>query len=249
MTTTNTYSKSEIGHIKNIENFYDLIQICNRYGADYNPTATDIQIPNLQTSYETFVEKQDQVNQAFANLTGKINDRQYTFEKLRPLTSRVLTALEVATDDKKLVADARKFGNKIQGRAPKVKTNDNEEGQETKEPKSNSQQSFDKLIEHFENILHLLRTVPNYTPNETELTILELTNFLEEMKTVDKQYVEGNVPYRKALTERDNTLYDEKKGVVALAKRVKLYVKSIYGSTSLEFKEINKLQFRTKKRK
>lgn len=249
MTTKNTYSKSEVGHIKNLEYFYDLIQICKRYGDSYAPVAADIKIENLETANATFTQKQFEVNEQSANLTVKINERQHQFEKLRPLTTRVMNALAVATDDTKIVADARKFANKIQGKEPKVKTNDDQVGQEVKEPKSNSQRSYDKLMEHLENLILIIKNVPEYEPNETELTIPELENYLTQLRDVDRQFSQAQVAYQKALTQRDNTLYHENSGLVARAQKVKKYVQSVFGFNSLEFKEIKKLPFRTYKRR
>lgn len=241
-------SNSEVGHIKNLENFYDLIQFCIRFEASYNPAAPHLTIPSIQAKYEESKELQDIVNDTFSNSTHKINDRQKLFEQLPKRTTRVIQYLTASTNDKKIIADARRFSNKIHGNPSKPETKDNQEGQETNQPRSNSQRSFDKMMEHFENLILLLEKEPLYTPNETDLSVAGLRTFLTELNDADKAYTASLVPYKKALTNRDESMYDEPSGLVPLANNVKTYIKSVFGIKSLEYKEISKIKFKMFKR-
>ena len=44
-------SSSETGHSKNVTNFETLILSCTGFGADYNPSISDILISNLTTQH------------------------------------------------------------------------------------------------------------------------------------------------------------------------------------------------------
>jgi len=46
-------STSETGHAKNVANFEVLTSSCIGFGADYNPSNTNLQIPQLQTTLTT----------------------------------------------------------------------------------------------------------------------------------------------------------------------------------------------------
>lgn len=243
--TNSTHSTTEKGHIKNLQNFDDLIQACTRFGDNYNPSATALTIPELETMYEDAKAKQDAVNLAFAELTHGINQRQNWFEQLPKITTRVLQSILANVNDKKLLADARTIAKKIHGKPSKPKTNDSQEGQETSTTttKSNSQRSLDKLMEHLGNLIMLLENEPDYTPNEEDLSVLGLKNYLKELQTADKSVQKSEISYRKALTERDKVIYTKETGLIAMANRVKTYVRSIFGTKSLEYNEIRKFQF------
>lgn len=241
--TTTTYSKSEKGHFKNLQNFDELIQVCTRYGVSYNPSATNLTLVSLQAKYDECKAAQDMVNPTHSTYTHKVNDRQVLFEKMPKLTTRILQSLLAHTNDKKLLADAKTYANKIHGRPPKVKTNDNREGQETTSSHSNSQRSYDKLLDHFDKIILLLENVPAYTPNETELSVTGLRAYYTELKNADKSQQASQIFYKQALTNRDHQFYNEDSGLIIIAKLAKNYVKSVFGLKSLEYAELKKLDF------
>lgn len=241
-------STSETGHIKNLENFKDLKEHCARFGPDYNPAAPHLELAYLDTIHTEAQNAQNNVSDTMTLMVPIINERQNKYAELQPIVTRVIQSVSAITNDKKIIADLRTHTNKIHGRPSKPKTNDNEEGQEIKLPRSNSQRSFDKMREHLYNIIGILQNTPNYAPNETELTVAALKTRYDELEQIDNDILAANINYQKALTDRDFALYNPDNGIVKIGQLTKNYIKSVYGMKSPQFNEVKKYTFVTRKR-
>lgn len=238
------YSTSETGHAKNVANFEELIATCQSFGTDYNPSNDLIKIPQLQTLHTQAQLSIDQVHtdrSAFILIT---NQRQNEFADLRPLATKIINALSASGADPLAVKDAKTINRKLQGSASTPRTNDNQEGQETQRAVSTSQQSYDKLIDHFSALIELLTQIPQYTPNETDLQIVTLQTKLAQLKAVNTQHINAYTELSKMLIERNRILYNPLTGLVATAKLVKQYVKSLFGAKNPQYLRIADIEFR-----
>lgn len=246
-------STSETGHAKNVANFEDLISFCTGYGTAYNPSKTAIQLSALNTLYSN-------AQNALAGLTSNktvfdnaTNARQAAFEPLKKLATRIVNALDATEATDELVKDAKTINRKLQGKkAPRYKagavlarTNETEEIKQI----STSQQSFDSLIENFAKLIELVSTEPSYTPNETELQISTLQTNLGNLKATNTAVVNSYTNYSNARITRDSILYATNSGLVDIALEVKKYVKSVFGATSPQYKQVSKLEFKRPKKK
>lgn len=133
---------------------------------------------------------------------------------------------------------------KIRGEASKPKTNDNQEGQETEKPRSNSQQSYDKRIDHFTGLISLVNQVPSYIPNEAELNLTGLDAYLTKLVSRNTNVINAHTEHSKAMHERNEILYNKFTGLLNRAKLVKLYFKGIFGTTSDQYKQVAAIEFR-----
>lgn len=244
-----SHSTNETGHTKNLENFKDLYALCETNTPPYNPTQEKIVLTSLNKLRIKAETAHKQVFDTRATIIPVINARQVLYERMPPLSTRVIQALAAATEDKRIVADARRYTNKIHGKFSRPQTRDDQEGQETREPNSNSQRSYDKLQEHFNSLIALLENVPPYTPNEEDLTIDFLKAYMDEIANVEKQMIILNGPYNKALNERDKVFYDTPDSLVPVTKTVKNYLKSLFGIKSHEYREASRIKFKMIKRK
>ena len=239
-------SISETGHAKNVANFQDLIAFCQTYGTAYNPSKENLKMPQLQLLYQ---EAQDQLTNfktykiAFDNAT---NSRQNTFADLRKLSTRIINAFAVSGASALAVEDAKSINRKIQGAPPKKKTNP-----ENPTPPdsaggtiSNSQQSYDRLIDHFSTLIILLKQYTEYAPNENELKITALEAKLIELETSNTNLITAFAEYNVAMISRNNTLYNATNGLVQISREVKLYVKSVFGADSPQYAQVSNLEFK-----
>lgn len=239
-----SYSTSEVGHAKNIANFEELISYCTGYGARYSPTNADIEVAGLNTKLASAQAAHSSVLNSGAAFKLQTNKRKEEFKNIKKLSTRIMNALAVSGADKQAVADARTINKKIQGTAANPKTNELEEGQETKETRSTSEQSYDKILDHFESLLTFLTQVPEYAPNENDLKLTSLQTKLTAMKTENTRHIDSVTALSNETIARNRELYDEETGLVPRAKMVKQYVKSIYGSSSPEYRQVNGIRFR-----
>jgi hypothetical protein len=237
-------SNSETGHAKNVANFQNLINFVNSYGPTYNPAKDKLKIPNLNTiatNAETNLANVALKNTEFNNA---INNRAMAFENLRSLATRLVNALETTDASRKMIEDAKGFNRKLQGKragAIPRHTNENEPAPVTI---STSQQSYDQQIQHFRALIMVLQSEESYQPNEAELKIDTLTAKQNELLVKNNAVSVAHTGISNARIARNKALYNDTTGLVDIAFEIKKYIKSAYGATSPEFKQVNAIEFK-----
>ena len=236
-------STSETGHAKNVANFEDLISFVTGYGATYNPTKVPIKLASLTTLFTS--AKADVLNVttksvAFNNAT---NARAILFDPLRSLSTRLVNAFSTTDATAEMIKDAKTINRKLQGKRAKATETPTDPNAPAPNTSSASQQSYDQLIEHFTKLIELLKSEATYTPNETDLKIITLTSQLAGLKTANTNVSNSYAAISTARITRDKTLYKDKTGLYDISGDVKNYVKSIYGATAPEYKQISKIKF------
>lgn len=243
----------ETGHAKNISNFEDLISFCIAYGTTYNPANSNIIITALQAKHSAALADIQAVKNAKTGLDNATNLRETIFAPCRTLATRVINALSAVSPSKLTIEDAKTINRKIQGKRSKEIKKILPSGSPTlpegpTEPPDNtisaSQQSYDSLIDHFAKLIETLTAEPLYVPNETDLSVTGLTTLLSNMKAANTGVINATTLYSNARITRDKTLYDESTGLVNTALDVKKYVKSLFGASSPEYKQVSKVKFR-----
>lgn len=252
-------TKTEIGHAKNVANFENLISFCTGYGATYNPILNAIKVAamnTLKTNASAALTNAINAGTAFKNAT---NNREVVFLPVKKLTTKIMAALKACGATELMIKDALAINRKIQGkRAKAIKENtESKEVQRTANPNeppveippepkhiSASQQSYDSMIEHMEKLISLLSSIPAYNPNENELKISSLNTLLASMKTSNTAVVSAYTTWSNARIVRNDLLYRKITGLCDVAQECKSYVKSIYGSESMQYKQVSGLRFR-----
>jgi len=239
---------TETGHAKNVANFEDLISFCTGYGASYNPNKTSIKIPALSSLHSEAVNKLAAVNSAQIPWSNAVSAREILFEPLSKLITRVLNSLDASDVPKQVVDNAKTIARKIQGKraTPKstiVPPDPAAPAEENSNNISASQMSFDNRIDNMDKLIQLLSAQSGYAPNETELTTASLTTLLTNMRTANTAAINAFTPLSNSRIERNNLLYQTETGLVDIAGDVKKYVKSVFGATSPQYKQVSGLKF------
>lgn len=124
-------------------------------------------------------------------------------------------------------------------------------GDSTAQPEINqisvSQQSYDSLIDNFSKLVVCVAAEPSYIPNENDLKVTTLNTTLTNYKTLNTAVINASTPYKNAMIARNKILYLETSGLVDTALEVKKYVKSVFGATSPQYKQISKIEFKKQK--
>ena len=238
-------STSETGHSKNVSNFETMISYCTGYGVTYNPSNSDILLSELVTLYtdsKASVKLVKTTETPFNDVEGQ---RKLIFKPLKPLSTKVLGAIRSSGAPSTVIADAETINRKIQGKRADNSVVETPTEEAPKDKISVSQQSYDMQIDHLEKLIELVDVEPKYNPNEIPLQIATLTNYKTQLETINTAVKNSYTPYSNAMIARDKKLYDPATGLVARAQLVKNYVKSIFGASSPEYKQINKLRFKT----
>ncbi len=242
-------STSETGHSKNVVNMDSLASFTLGYGPAYNPTKISLKTDALLGISSTAKKAIADVNLALPIYSNAVAERDVAFTPLSKLATRVLNALKATDASSPMIDNAKTLVRKIQGvRATPKKTPDQkkvleEAGKEVVEI-STSQMSFNSRMESFDKLINLLNTIPFYGPNESELTIESLTALSNRLKEKNSAVIAAVIPLSNARLARNNVLYKTDTGLVDMAMDAKFYIKSLFGATSPEYKQVSKLEFR-----
>ena len=248
-------STSETGHAKNVANFENLVSFVVGFGATYNPSKVTLKVPALQTQLASCKANIASVTSTSVAFNNAVNARMTAFDGLKKLSTRLLNALDATNASTQLVKDFKTVNAKVQGskltKADAGKTakliDPNAPVVETTKTISSSQQSYSSLIEHIATIITILSTEPTYVPNENELKVITLNTLLTSLKNTNTAVINAYTTVSNARLSRDQSLYNTTNGLCETAKEVKMYVKSLYGATSPQYKLISGLEFKSRK--
>lgn len=240
-------STIETGHAKNVATFEDLISFCTGYGATYNPSKAALKLVALNPQLTGAQAALQTVKTAKAAYDNATNARELAFVPLKPLATKIINALAATDATAQTVDDVRTIVNKIQGRRAKAVVVPDAQalaaGAEPVKTASTSQQSYDKLVDQFAQLIAVLTAEPKYLPNETELKVATLNTQATDMRTKNTAVVNALTSVSNARINRDKLLYGELTGMVDVAMDVKNYVKSVFGATSPQYKQVSGLRF------
>ena len=248
---TNT---SETGHAKNVTNLESLITSIVALETSYNPSRDSIKLPALQALLTASKESLNAVNIAQATYSNAVAARKVAFEPFGKLITRVMNSLKASGTSTQVVQSARTIVRKLQGRRASAKITEEEkkaleaEGKEVNQI-SASQMSFDNRIENFDRLIMLLSSIPLYNPNEEELKVETLKALHNQLKEKNSEVILPIVQLSNSRMTRNKILYNENTGLVDVALDSKTYIKSIFGATSPQYKQISKLRFIRPKRR
>ena len=252
----------ETGHIINVAHFEILISRATGFSTAYNPSNPLIKLIGLNSTLTNSQNSLLKVDNKLIADKNNIDARDIIFSPVSKLTTRIYNALASCGTTPQIIADAKTFTRKLQGkRAVPIKPitpTPTIEATITPTPvptpplpepvhHSASQMSFDNRIENFQKLILLLISEPLYNPNEADLTITALNTYLASMRAANSAVISSTTDLKNARISRNKILYAPITGLFNLQIEVKNYVKSIFGASSDEFKEVSKIKFRDNK--
>ncbi|MFA6925286.1 MAG: hypothetical protein WC223_13655 [Bacteroidales bacterium] len=243
-------STSESGHSMNVANLEEEISVCTGYGAAYNPSKVNLKLASLQTLLTSGRNALQTVKSAKTVFDNATNAREIAFTPLKKLCTRIINALKATDATQQLIDDALTVNRKVQGKRAKkiveevVKADTPESATEAEHKNiSVSQQGFDDLIDHYTKIIQVVSSEPLYVPNELDLKVTALNTQLTSLRTLNTAVINAHTAYSNAMLSRNIVLYQPLTGLVDIGLEVKNYVKSVFGATSPQYKQISKIKF------
>ena len=240
----------ETGHAKNVANFESLISFIKGYGATYNPSKASTKVPALELILTNAKQSLNDIDTAQPAYTNAVSAREFAFEPLSKLITRVNNAIK-ATDTTELVDDSVKtLVRKLQGTRASAKISEEDkkllaaDGKEVNQI-SASQMGYDNRLENLNKLIMLLNSIPEYNPNEEELKITTLTALYEDLRAKNTAVVETTTPLSNARIARNDVMYKPLSGLVDIAFDSKVYIKSVFGPSSPQYKQVSKLEFKS----
>ena len=247
-------STTETGHAKNVANFEQLTINCTALGTSHNPSNPLIKLTALTAQLASGKSTIAVVNTVQAANKNAIAARDVVFSQLSKLSTRILNMLKASGTTVQVDDNAQTLVRKLQGRRATAKLTDEEKkiaeaaGKSVTEI-SSSQMSYDNRLDNFDKFIKLLTSVTLYAPNEADLKIAALTLTYNDLKAKNLTVINSETALTNARIARDVVMYADNTGMVDISVDVKSYVKSIFGATSPQFKQISKLKFTSRKTK
>jgi hypothetical protein len=228
----NTY----VGH------FQLLIDVVMSFGNKYRPTLDRLTVPELERLLENARRTIEEVDRLLPSALSAESKRHDAFADLLPRATRVGAAARVSDIESEVLTRIEEVVRKIHGtRHHRVKPDD--EGNHV----SVSQVSFSEQIEHLRQLVDLVDTQENYHPDEEDITSSALRKYALVLADLNNHALATIPPLTAARQERNEVLFAPKTGLIDTALGVKDYVKSVFGSNSPQFKEVNHISFHNKK--
>ena len=241
-------SVSETGHANNVANFESLITSATAFGTSYNPSKESIKLTALQILLANSKETLNSLNISQSAYSNAVAARESAFEPFSKLITRVNNALKASDTTVQVDESAQTIVRKLQGKRASAKFTDEEkkaleaEGKEVNQI-SAAQLSYDSKLENFDKLIMLLVSVPLYNPNEEDLKVESLKTLYSVLKAKNMDVVTATIQLSNARISRNDILYKPLTGLVDIAFDTKVYIKSVFGATSPQFKQVSKLNF------
>jgi hypothetical protein len=241
-------SISETGHAKNVANFGQLSFICTSFGPAYNPSNSMLQLPAMENALTESKNCISAIHAAQGVWSQALSTRNTAFMPFSKLVTRINNAVKASGVSKQTQEQVRTIVRKLQGRRATPRLTEEEKqaaiaaGQAVAEA-SSSQMSFDSRLDNFDKLIKLLASIPEYAPNESDLAIDALTALYADLYAKNTAVIEAESPLSGLRITRNNLLYGEATGIVDVAVAAKGYIKSVFGASSPQYKQVSSLRF------
>jgi hypothetical protein len=241
-------SKSESGHPVNVTNFEKLKISCESYGDSYNPSKESLKLPAIGALYTATINSVAALEELNAARKNATTARASAFKPVDELITRVGNALKASDTTAEVDATAQSIIRKIKGqRATPKKTEEQKKAAAEKGIVTNeisvSQMSYDSRVDNLGKLTTMLSAIPPYNPNENDLKTSTLIALYNDLKAKNTAVVMAETQLSKARIARNEIMYKPITGLVDIAADVKTYVKSVFGATSPQYKQITGLKF------
>lgn len=238
---------SETGYARLIANFKTFIAAVLQFLGKYNPSKPSLKIESMQNLAAQCDSAMLNVSNAKAAYKTALDEREKVFSLLNKLTTRIINGLKASGTTERIDENARSIVRKIQGVRLKKKVDEEKLAESpasaTKEI-SVSQMSYDNRINNFQDLVQLLAGTSSYTPNEPELQIESLNKYKESLHAKNTNVVNAYLALQTARALRNDLLFKPQTGLINVALDAKSYLKSVFGPSSPEYKQVAKLEFK-----
>ncbi|MBJ7427864.1 MAG: hypothetical protein JHD28_02745 [Bacteroidia bacterium] len=239
-----------------------MVVICKGYKTTYNPPKTQMEVITLEKLSNDVKLAIDSVVKHEIAVAKATNQREIEFNGIKKLSTRILLAAKACMVTPVHFNDLVTINRKIQGRkSAKVVSEIKKEGVllaenakkkeagsefnllDAKKRISSTQQSFNRNLDNFGNLIELLKATPEYKPNEADLKVNALADKLALMKLANEMVVTAQVDLVNARIERNQLMYLKENNLVDTAFGVKNYIRSVFGAKSVLNKNLVALKF------
>mgnify|MGYP003600237162 CR=1 FL=1 len=223
-----------------MDNLGLLISNIASYGDRYKPTNPSILLEALKKMEADGRAAVLAVNDAMPIYSRATIERDNAFAPLGQLVTRSLNSLRASSSSEQTDEAASAIVRKIRGNRTTAKAAATDVKVATV---STSQQSYDSVIDNYERYIQYIAATPEYAPNEEDIKLPVLKALAVDLRAKNTACNNAKVAIDNARMARNRVLYTPLTGLVDVALDAKTYIKSLFGSTSPEYKQVAKIDF------
>lgn len=216
----------ENDHIRNIANFDVLIAQLTLLGRDYRPSRASIQLSALEQVSANAKTALRNVEQLGRQYKSSLRKRELAFAGLELLMQCVLQELKRASQMNEIEL------HMLMGSSLSLSG-----GDEWCEP-------HDFVLHNLSRIIKIIKTGIPYQPVQKELQPDNLEAYFSELYRLNNAAKKMESEWTYACIVRDEVLYRERYGMVALSIAVKVYIKYHFGWESEPYRILNGLNIK-----
>ena len=232
-----------MSHVKNLQSFDKVIEICTGLGKKYNPGQQKLQVNAMTTQLHSAQQAWEELKQAHKAYDNATNARAEGFQGVRSLSSSVYGMLKVSEANPLLLSDALKAKRKVWG--ARITKPPAEIAEATEVVKKGARKSYSKgfveVAEYFDELVKTVASESRYSANEPHLSLAGLQQRVIELKALNKAVADAEVRLDEARIKRNELFYLAAGNLVSTAKAVNTYVRISCGYRSPEHEQILKL--------
>lgn len=249
-------STSETGHSKNLANIDKVTDLVTQFGSLYNPSNPLIQLNGLLALKAQCAPAYNNYVAAFTTYKAATNDREIAFEPISKLATHVSDNVKTLSIPIQTVDDVTFIVAKIHNNSSKlpkpaaVRMADpslppvvDKPSAEVTNTISTSQQSYDSLMANFDKLIQQVQGIGTYTPNESNIQVASLQTIHSDLTTKNLNAITAINAVNLSRNQRNMIFYADNSGLCDIMKKVKLYVRQIYGSRSPEYHQMSAIKF------
>lgn len=230
---------SQTGYDINIANKKSLRNDCVSLGSKFNPSSPELTLAAQDAQHAVSLAIHKGVNDLVKDLKDAESARRKHFEELEERMTAVIDMMLSRKMNPDKIEEARRQRDKLFGRRRGEKPK-NEDGT-PKKGKSVAQTSTDDKIGHYRKLVSTVAGDPLYaTVTEPKLSVAGLKDFETLLETI----IDNEDKAITALNIKREERYADQVKLVDDANAVKLYVRSVFGKDSAEFKLVSRHKFR-----
>ncbi len=235
-----------MSHVKNVESYSRLVDICTGYGGNFNPGRQSLQLKAMRALLSEAQSSLQDVSQKRNALSGITNERARAYSDLRKLVYRIIGTLKASQASKETMANVRYYTRLINGdlkagnRLP-VLSEDKEA--DPLIARAATQQSYVARAHNFMRLAQLIGEVPSYETAAADLQPPALLAFAERLKALNEEKSKAKVALSNARIHRNSRLYKGAGSLHSNAAAVKSYLRVQFGSRSQEAAQLSELSF------
>lgn len=239
---TNTTS----GPVGNLASFDQLIGSAQGFNSQFKPANQRLTLTAIQAKSSAGHDQIANHNAISSVNKLAIESRMVIFEPLDSIVTRIFNIVKSSDASQVMIDGLAPIVRDFQGKRAGKKLPPLAAGEDPTGPKqiSVSQRGYNDRLNNFDKIICRLDVIPEYTPNEPELTVTSLRNYYIALDTANKGAIKTQNDLSNATISRDKEFCEKQFGLIDTGKAVKLYIKGVFGAKSREYRQVSKITFR-----